>query len=54
VDPDTGFVFCDRPWHQVQHSAEHVLPQWMRKHEQDLLTSSRTRSSFGLSFRPRW
>jgi hypothetical protein len=50
VDPDTGCVFCDEPWRQVRHSKEHVLPQWMRKHEQALLTSSRTRSSFGLSY----
>jgi hypothetical protein len=50
VDPDTGCVFCDRPWREVRHSTEHVLPQWMRKHEQDLLTSSRTRYSFGLTY----
>jgi hypothetical protein len=50
VDPDTGCVFCDKPWRQVRHSKEHVLPQWMRKHEQYLLTSSRTRSGFGLTY----
>jgi hypothetical protein len=50
VDPGTGCVFCDKPWREVRHSTEHVLPQWMRKHEQALLTSSRTRYGFGLTY----
>lgn len=31
-------LFCGRTWDEVPKSNEHVLGQWMRKHEQELLT----------------
>ncbi len=30
-------LFCGRPWGEVSKSREHVLGQWMRKHESELL-----------------
>lgn len=37
-NPSLRCLFCDRPWGEARKSDEHILPQWMRKHEQELLT----------------
>jgi hypothetical protein len=42
-----GCLFCGRPWGEARRSDEHVLPQWMRKHETDLLKSSQAGYSAG-------
>lgn len=43
----SGCLFCGRPWGEVRRSDEHVLPQWMRRHESDLLKASQTAYSAG-------
>jgi hypothetical protein len=40
-------LFCGRPWGEVRRSDEHVLPQWMRRHESDLLKTSHSAYSAG-------
>ncbi len=47
VPLDAGCLFCGRPWGEARRSDEHVLPQWMRKHETDLLKSTQTGYSAG-------
>jgi hypothetical protein len=43
----SGCLFCGRPWGEVRRSDEHVLPQWMRRHETDLLKALQTACSAG-------
>jgi hypothetical protein len=47
VPSTSGCLFCGSPWGEVRRSDEHVLPQWMRKHESDLLKASQTAYSAG-------
>lgn len=42
-----GCAFCGRTWGEARRSDEHVLPQWMRKHETHLLKASQTAYSVG-------
>lgn len=42
-----GCLFCGRPWSQVRKSKEHILAQWMQKHESELLTASQRSYSSG-------
>jgi hypothetical protein len=41
-------LFCGRPWGTARRSDEHVLPRWMRKHEQELRTRPHHSYSIGL------
>jgi hypothetical protein len=43
----SGCLFCGHPWGEVRRSDEHVLPQWMRKYESDLLKASHNAYSAG-------
>lgn len=45
--PSTSCLFCGRLWGAARRSDEHVLPQWMRRHETDLLKSSHSSYSGG-------
>ncbi len=48
VPESGGCLFCSRPWGTARRSDEHVLPKWMRKHEQELLTRPHHAYSLGL------
>lgn len=41
-------LFCGRLWGTARRSDEHVLPRWMRKHEQELLNRPHQSYSVGL------
>jgi hypothetical protein len=43
-------LFCGRRWGEVSKSDEHVLGQWMRKHERELLATSHASYSSGFGF----
>jgi hypothetical protein len=43
-----GCLFCGRLWGTARRSDEHVLPKWMRQHEQTTLTAPQQSYSLGL------
>ena len=43
-----GCLFCGRLWGTARRSDEHVLPKWMRQHEQTTLTAPHQSYSLGL------